>query len=66
MRHLLIDLPSADHETDPALPAHRAFWDGEAGEWELIFNGNLKNIGLTNKTQEKIDGLHVLPEAPEW
>jgi len=32
-------------------------WDGSG--FQLVFDG--QDVGLTNKTQEKIDGLHLLP-----
>src|SRR5690606_4811251 len=38
------------------------WWDGT--DWTLFFDGS--DVGLTNKTQEKIDALHILPgsESP--
>ena len=40
------------------------WWDADAQEFSLWFDGD--DVDLTNKTQEKIDALHVLPgsESP--
>lgn len=50
--HLIVDLPSVDHETDPVLQSHKVYWDLKSGKksnktiTELVYISNSVKDGL--------------------
>ncbi len=52
IEHLIVDLPSVDHESDPVLQSHKIFWDIKNAEisnktiTELVYIPNHVNDGL--------------------
>ena len=52
INHLIVDLPSVDHETDPDLQGHKIYWDLKSGETsnktitELVYIPNSIQDGL--------------------